>query len=160
MLKHGNAAVYFSNYLLLSCLEEKKSSSGLWLVCWWCLGAVGTDICTLSLRKWTPHWRAFTDSWSDYEAPPCGLCWPCTHLLEWHIVLRLHCNVCQHGCFCGSSVSWPYSSISSISSCFEPEKKYEKPGYMLQYHLSSKLNPFQRLHIFIFALKGVQNVIA
>ena len=33
MLKHGNAVVYFSNYLLLSRLEEKKSSSGLWLVC-------------------------------------------------------------------------------------------------------------------------------
>lgn len=29
MLKHGNSVVYFSNYLLLSCLEEKKSSSGL-----------------------------------------------------------------------------------------------------------------------------------
>ena len=33
MWKHGDAVVYFSNYLLLSRLEEKKSSSGLRLVC-------------------------------------------------------------------------------------------------------------------------------
>jgi len=91
MLKHGNAAVYFSNYLLLSCLEEKKSSGGLCLVCWWCLGALGTDICSLSVRKWIPLSRAFTNcSWSDSRAPPCGLCRQCRHVLEWLIGLMLH----------------------------------------------------------------------
>lgn len=33
MWKHGKAVVYFSTYLLRSCLEEKKGPSDLWLVC-------------------------------------------------------------------------------------------------------------------------------
>lgn len=67
MFKHGNTVVYSASRLLLSCLEEQRDCSGLWLVCWWCLGAVGTDICSLSARKWIPHWRA-----SDSGAPPCA----------------------------------------------------------------------------------------
>lgn len=112
MLKHGNAVVYFSNYVLPSCLEEQKSSSGLWLVCWWCLGAVGTDIWSLSLRKWIPHWGAF--NWlSVYGAPPCGLCWQ----------RALALGSTQYGDFCGSTKKGILNLIScyynaSLALCF------------------------------------------
>lgn len=113
MLKHGNAVVYFSNYLLPSCLEEKKSSSGLWLVCWWCLGAVGTDICSLSEEMNTTltsvHplsvrlWRATL--WSLLALYTCTGRAHSAQLTLW---------VTQYGYFCGRFL-WLVSHIESFS---------------------------------------------